>query len=631
MNPDKPFVLRVDASGYAIGATLEQLPDSDQMPSAEDAIKGKTVPVAFLSRKLTGSQKNWVPREQETYAIILALLKWETWIGLQPVLVLTDHKAIESWAPEVLDTPSGPVGQRARWHQIFSRYDLTIGYCPGKENGIADVLSRWAYPASQALRDTSVHGSEQDRKEMEEMIRAEREEERGCMYMSVNADVPPFSSPIIRLKNPPLSESGWIRGKNSRPIPERDPDQHTVCVFPVSKKPLPVDPETGRPLFRFKAPQPSHPVHVSGSGAPPPEQGEEAGSARLNQNQAPIPEIVPEVPVFTPATPAVQNVIPDLCSFEDEPEFMPEMFNEVGEENELPIPGPEPVDPVPAPEILDLKHVPQIPAAPRENDTDADPEEEEAVKIFEDEDEGEDDIVELTTNPQGLAPLTPHELVATQIPTMNWAQQYEACPVWGSTWKLLSDPDAQWPDYFRLSGPVHPYMLCHEKICIPLQAQRAFIRYHHDTMAHVGFVRLWKHMQTKLEWADHVDARKFARLVGKQCDVCQSCSPIPRWKIGMEPTLVPATLMTSVALDIFKTTKVVTDEGIFDAFVLCVDRLSGWIVAEPGSFVGLTGEWAAKKMFKNWRMFGIPNVITSDQGSQFISSWWKTMCALLGI
>jgi hypothetical protein len=51
-----------------------------------------------MSRKLTGSQRNWVPREQETYAIILALQKWETWIGFQPVLVLTDHKALESWA-----------------------------------------------------------------------------------------------------------------------------------------------------------------------------------------------------------------------------------------------------------------------------------------------------------------------------------------------------------------------------------------------------------------------------------------------------------------------------------------------------------------------------------------------------
>ena len=32
-----------------------------------------------------------------------------------------------------------------------------------------------------------------------------------------------------------------------------------------------------------------------------------------------------------------------------------------------------------------------------------------------------------------------------------------------------------------------------------------------------------------------------------------------------------------------------------------------------------------------WETFGIPSVITSDQGTQFISQWWKTMCARLGI
>ena len=32
-----------------------------------------------------------------------------------------------------------------------------------------------------------------------------------------------------------------------------------------------------------------------------------------------------------------------------------------------------------------------------------------------------------------------------------------------------------------------------------------------------------------------------------------------------------------------------------------------------------------------WRPFGIPSIISSDQGSQFISTWWRQMCALLGI
>ena len=180
VNPDKPFVLRVDASGYAVGATLEQLKEGDEKPTAQDVMDKKTVPVAFMSRKLTEGQRKWTPRELETYAIILALLKWESWIGLQPVLVLTDHQSLESWSREVLDTPSGPVGRRARWHTIFSKYDLTVGYIPGKVNTIADILSRWAYPASQALRDVSRHGSAKDKEDMEEIIQEEKNGEIQC-------------------------------------------------------------------------------------------------------------------------------------------------------------------------------------------------------------------------------------------------------------------------------------------------------------------------------------------------------------------------------------------------------------------------------------------------------------------
>jgi hypothetical protein len=202
VNPDKPFVLRVDASRYAVGATLEQLIDGDRNPTPQDVLEGKTVPVAFMSRKLTKGQRNWVPREQETYAIILALQKWESWVGTQPVLVLTDHKSIESWAKEVLDTPSGPLGRRSRWHQIFSKFNLTVGYIPGSQNMIPDILSRWAYPASQAYRDISKHGTLEDLEEMEEIIRQEREEEKKCIYLTLKGDPSPTNS--------------WLRGVTTR-------------------------------------------------------------------------------------------------------------------------------------------------------------------------------------------------------------------------------------------------------------------------------------------------------------------------------------------------------------------------------------------------------------------------------
>ena len=51
VNPDKPFVIRVDASKYAVGATLEQLIDEMRAPTIDDVRDQKTTPVAFMSRK----------------------------------------------------------------------------------------------------------------------------------------------------------------------------------------------------------------------------------------------------------------------------------------------------------------------------------------------------------------------------------------------------------------------------------------------------------------------------------------------------------------------------------------------------------------------------------------------------
>ena len=188
------------------------------MPTAQDALEGRTQPVAFMSRKLTEGQRKWVPREQETYTILLALMKWETCIGLQPVLVLTDHKTIQSWTKEILDVPSGPVGRRGRWHEYLSRYDLTVEYIPGKDNVVADCLSRWAYPASVAQRDISMHGNAKDDEEMVDLIRHEKAEERTCFEASRTSESSPLSFCWISLKDPPLHSNAWLCGREGRPV-----------------------------------------------------------------------------------------------------------------------------------------------------------------------------------------------------------------------------------------------------------------------------------------------------------------------------------------------------------------------------------------------------------------------------
>ena len=125
LKPDQPFVLRVDASGRAVGGVLEQfVEDREGMPTLEQMDTMERKPVAFYSRKLLNGQRRWAPRKVETYAIVQALRKWQSWIGNNPVLVLTDHKTLESWYKEDLGTPSGQTGRRARWHELFSQFDM---------------------------------------------------------------------------------------------------------------------------------------------------------------------------------------------------------------------------------------------------------------------------------------------------------------------------------------------------------------------------------------------------------------------------------------------------------------------------------------------------------------------------
>ena len=90
--------------------------------------------------------------------------------------------------------------------------------------------------------------------------------------------------------------------------------------------------------------------------------------------------------------------------------------------------------------------------------------------------------------------------------------------------------------------------------------------------------------------------------------------------------------MSSVALDVFSMPCVEWQGITYDNMLLCVDRMSGWIIARPCRKLGLTAEKAAHLILENgWDTFGIPSVITSDQGPQFVGQWWRTMCARLGI
>ena len=82
---------------------------------------------------------------------------------------------------------------------------------------MADILSRWAYPASQAFRDVSKHGSLADDEEMRAIIEEERALEKQCMVIKLKQ-----SNPANRSKVSVVTRSGRDSDAPTGDVP-RDP------------------------------------------------------------------------------------------------------------------------------------------------------------------------------------------------------------------------------------------------------------------------------------------------------------------------------------------------------------------------------------------------------------------------
>ena len=162
---DKDLVLNLDASNWAVGAALQQ-----------EGRDGALRPLAFFSQNLSGSQLNLSMRENEGYAIVPALLEWHGPVGNKRVEVRTDHRRLERWATEDLKNVGGPFLRQARWHELFSKFDLPVVYIPGPVNPLGDFLSSWAYPANPASGHVSIHWTTQAAGDVRDMMAAEKEE-----------------------------------------------------------------------------------------------------------------------------------------------------------------------------------------------------------------------------------------------------------------------------------------------------------------------------------------------------------------------------------------------------------------------------------------------------------------------
>ena len=73
--------------------------------------------------------------------------------------VRRDHRSLEHWAAGDLKTVGGCSPRQARWHALFSKFDLHVAYTPRPVNPVGDFLSRSAYLANPAWGDVSIQGT----------------------------------------------------------------------------------------------------------------------------------------------------------------------------------------------------------------------------------------------------------------------------------------------------------------------------------------------------------------------------------------------------------------------------------------------------------------------------------------
>ncbi|KAK3527064.1 hypothetical protein QTP86_008645 [Hemibagrus guttatus] len=132
-DPDKPFVVEVDASTTGVGAVLSQ----------QQGNPSRLHPCAFFSHKLNPAERNYDIGNRELLAIKVALEEWRHWLegARHSFLVLTDHKNLEYLRAAKRLNP-----RQARWALFFTRFEFSISYRPGSKNTKADALSRMFAP-----------------------------------------------------------------------------------------------------------------------------------------------------------------------------------------------------------------------------------------------------------------------------------------------------------------------------------------------------------------------------------------------------------------------------------------------------------------------------------------------------
>ena len=213
------------------------------------------------------------------------------------------------------------------------------------------------------------------------------------------------------------------------------------------------------------------------------------------------------------------------------------------------------------------------------------------------------------------------------------AKHYPNCEVYKKIWKDALNGNFQ--DGVRL---VDNKLVRNGWWCVPTPLVHRLVAQYHDAL-HSTTPSVKKHSK-EINYGD--EGEGLYKAVELQCQMCSSCvirtHDTKRKQGYMTPMRIPMEPMDSIALDLFHYPSTSHDGEEYDRMLLCVCRLSGYLIAIPipkprhdKKDEGLTGKRAAHLVMKRWvNRFGAPCEICFDIGPQFVSPYFQILCSKIG-
>lgn len=135
------FSITTDASNTAIGAVLQQQKD------------GCWEPLAFFSKKLQPAEIKYSAFDRELLAIYLAVKHFRYFVEGREFTIYTDHKPLTT----AIFTKAERSPRQSRHLDYISQFSIDIQHIKGKDNVVADTLSRISDNDLAVLEATSLN------------------------------------------------------------------------------------------------------------------------------------------------------------------------------------------------------------------------------------------------------------------------------------------------------------------------------------------------------------------------------------------------------------------------------------------------------------------------------------------